>query len=84
MTKKVMAMAVSEVLESLAMTRSRLNLRLPCPNFPSKRNSNVSPWLSVCSLFLSKPEEYQQKLKERSAIDLSPTIPVFLTLIDSN
>jgi hypothetical protein len=35
MTKKVIAIAVCEVLSSFAMMRARLNLRLPCPNFPS-------------------------------------------------
>jgi hypothetical protein len=34
-TKKVIAIAVSDVFVSLAITRSRLNLRFPCPNFPS-------------------------------------------------
>ncbi len=34
-TRKVMAMVVSEVLESLAMTLPRLNLLLASPNFPS-------------------------------------------------
>ena len=35
MTRKVMAMAVSEVLESLVMIRSRLYLLFPSPNLPS-------------------------------------------------
>src|SRR6476469_8745710 len=34
-TKKVIAMAVCEVLSSFAITRFRPNLRLPCPNLPS-------------------------------------------------
>jgi hypothetical protein len=33
MTKKAMAIAVWEVLSSFAITQTRLNLRLPCPNF---------------------------------------------------
>src|SRR4028118_639093 len=35
MTKKVIAMTVSEVLSSFAITLFRPNLRLPFPNFPS-------------------------------------------------
>src|SRR4028118_792968 len=34
-TKKVIAMAVCEVLSSFAMTKFKPNLRLPCPNLPS-------------------------------------------------
>jgi hypothetical protein len=34
-TKKVIAITVSEVLLSFAITRFKLNLRLACPNFPS-------------------------------------------------
>jgi hypothetical protein len=34
-TKKVIAITVSEVLLSFAITRFKLNRRLPCPNFPS-------------------------------------------------
>jgi hypothetical protein len=34
-TKKVIAMAVCEVLSSFAMTKFKPNLCLPCPNLPS-------------------------------------------------
>ena len=34
-TKKVIAIAVSEVFANLVMTRFKLNRRLACPNLPS-------------------------------------------------
>src|SRR4028118_2071378 len=49
-TKKVIAMAVSEVLSSLVMTRFKLNLRLPCPNFPSIASLILSSY-AACFFF---------------------------------
>jgi hypothetical protein len=49
MTKKVMAMAVSEVLESLVIIRSRLYLLLASPNLPSIQLRSLS---SNCACFL--------------------------------
>lgn len=42
MTRKVIAIAVSEVLESLVIIRSRLYLLLASPNFPSIQLRSLS------------------------------------------
>ncbi len=60
MTRKVIAMAVSEVLDSLVITRSRLYLLLASPNFPSMQLRSLSSnfagfFVSLLTFFGGRP-----------------------------
>jgi hypothetical protein len=54
MTKKVIAIAVSEVFANLVMTRFKLNRRLACPNLPCKIVGRNSRMIAVPGAYFSR------------------------------